>query len=610
MDIIKIIKIRRFLTGGLVLFFCLAILKFIILAQETPFYPTIIVPGIGGSWNWDVMFNKIFGDSWNFMPFTHIYDGLIKSLENAGYEKDKDFFIAFYDWRKPNFDSAINYLKQTINQAKQISGKDKVNIVAHSMGGLVTRAYIISNHYQNDIDKFIMLGTPNYGSSDVYTLWEGGYVPRNWDFSQSFIIRIYLTYLNWLNKDARSSYEVIHQDVPSIQEMLPVYDYLQDKQTGDIKPYDLMQEQNLFLQILNNQENINKLFERVGEVIVIAGEGFDTVNTIPVVARNENETPLWADGKPEPLDPERNDEVGDNRVLLSSALFRFDSGGGNLGQLTPKNILVKFFTNLIKKVYAQFGGIPINYREIIRNSSHGNLPYEAIADIFSILEFNLATIPAPYPQFSQELIVMVGSPITIKITDPTGRIVSEAQVDIPYAEFSKPPASLGPKMIFIPNPLEGEYKIELEGLADGEYHLGVQVLADDLNIFKEISGQVSQAEKLIYNLNFDPANSNEPVGDLRQQISIDNIINAVNRFYENGQIKHNSAGKVLKVQLLAKLEIIKALYNKPPSIKIKAVINQQIESSIKLIKKYHKKDIIENEASQILIQMLESLKNN
>lgn len=183
MSIVKIVKLKRIITGGLILFFCLVALRFIILAQETPFYPIIIVPGIGGPWNWDVMFSKIFGDSWNFTPFTHIYDGLVKSLENAGYKKDKDFFIAFYDWRKPNFDSAINYLKQTINRAKQISGKDKVNIVAHSMGGLATRAYIISNHYQNDIDKFIMLGTPNYGSSDLYTLWEGGYVPRNWDIT-------------------------------------------------------------------------------------------------------------------------------------------------------------------------------------------------------------------------------------------------------------------------------------------------------------------------------------------------------------------------------------------------------------------------------------------
>ncbi|MDP2365585.1 MAG: hypothetical protein Q8M94_17685, partial [Ignavibacteria bacterium] len=44
----------------------------------------------------------------------------------------------------------------------------EVNIVAHSMGGLVTRSYIQSSSYQNNIYKFVMLGTPNYGSYSVY----------------------------------------------------------------------------------------------------------------------------------------------------------------------------------------------------------------------------------------------------------------------------------------------------------------------------------------------------------------------------------------------------------------------------------------------------------
>lgn len=600
---------KRIFFGGLILFFCLVVIRFFLLAQELPFYPIVIVPGIGGSWNWDVMVGKIFGDSWNFTPFTHVYDGLVKSLENAGYEKNKDFFIAFYDWRKENFNSALNYLKETITKAKQVSGKNKVNIIAHSMGGLVTRAYIISNHYENDIDKFIMLGTPNYGSSDLYTLWEGGYVPKNWDKGQQFIIENYIRYLNWLNKDARTSYQVIHQDVPSIREMLPVYDYIQDKATGEIKPFDLMQEQNIFLQALNTQENISKLFERVGEIIVIAGEGFYTVNYIPTIARNENEAPLWIDGKPEPLDPQRNDELGDNRVLLFSALFNFGfSGGGSFGIIRSENLLARFFNYLIKKAYAQFGGLPLNYREIIKSSSHGNLPYDAISDIFSILELNLAEISSQYPEFAEEMIVMVGSPVTIKIRDPNGNIVSENQIDIPYAEFNKTPDPLGPKMIFIPNPIQGKYQIELEGLAEGEFHLGIQLLGDNLNIFKEISGFESETEKLIYSFNLNTNNSNEPLSEVEQKITPENILFAVNRFYELGKIRHNADGQILKNQLLAKVRSIEILRSTQTFTRaVKSIINQQIKSSINLIKKYQKKNAIEKEAAEILIKMFEGL---
>ena len=50
----------------------------------------------------------------------------------------------------------------------------KVDIIAHSMGGLLVRAYIQSDLYDNDIDKFVMIGTPNQGSCNTYMMDEGG----------------------------------------------------------------------------------------------------------------------------------------------------------------------------------------------------------------------------------------------------------------------------------------------------------------------------------------------------------------------------------------------------------------------------------------------------
>ncbi len=55
-------------------------------------------------------------------------------------------------------------LRDAINRVKAQTGASKVNIVAHSMGGLVTRFYMRSNLYQNDINKLITLGTPNEGT--------------------------------------------------------------------------------------------------------------------------------------------------------------------------------------------------------------------------------------------------------------------------------------------------------------------------------------------------------------------------------------------------------------------------------------------------------------
>ncbi|KJS82473.1 MAG: hypothetical protein JM58_15010 [Peptococcaceae bacterium BICA1-8] len=46
---------------------------------------------------------------------------------------------------------------------------NKVDVVAHSMGGLISRHYIskLDNLYQDDIRKLIMVGTPNHGCDDL-----------------------------------------------------------------------------------------------------------------------------------------------------------------------------------------------------------------------------------------------------------------------------------------------------------------------------------------------------------------------------------------------------------------------------------------------------------
>ena len=62
-------------------------------------------------------------------------------------------------------DSIENYairLKEMIDVVKHRTGKDKVIIVAHSMGGLVSREYI-SLFGGSDVVKLITLGTPNHG---------------------------------------------------------------------------------------------------------------------------------------------------------------------------------------------------------------------------------------------------------------------------------------------------------------------------------------------------------------------------------------------------------------------------------------------------------------
>jgi len=61
-----------------------------------------------------------------------------------------------------NLDSYTLRLRDIINLIKQKTGKDKVVIIAHSMGGLVAKKYI-QIFGNGDIDILILLGAPNNG---------------------------------------------------------------------------------------------------------------------------------------------------------------------------------------------------------------------------------------------------------------------------------------------------------------------------------------------------------------------------------------------------------------------------------------------------------------
>jgi len=64
--------------------------------------------------------------------------------------------------KEDNIDTYAIRLKEIINAVKLKTGKDKVVVVSHSMGGLVTRRYVQIFGNEN-VEKIILLGTPNNG---------------------------------------------------------------------------------------------------------------------------------------------------------------------------------------------------------------------------------------------------------------------------------------------------------------------------------------------------------------------------------------------------------------------------------------------------------------
>ncbi|MFZ3073740.1 MAG: hypothetical protein WA093_01225, partial [Minisyncoccales bacterium] len=101
-----------------------------------------------------------------------LYDyiqGLTSEFAKQGYIADKDFFTFPYDWRYgvsgvyPDGKTNSVLLKETIGRLAKNSPTGKIDIIAHSMGGLVVKKYVMDNN-DPKINKLVFVGVPNLGS--------------------------------------------------------------------------------------------------------------------------------------------------------------------------------------------------------------------------------------------------------------------------------------------------------------------------------------------------------------------------------------------------------------------------------------------------------------
>jgi len=100
-------------------------------------------------------------------------DSLINEFENQGYIENQDLFTFPYDWRYgvsgKNADGLTNsdLLKNKIADILNQTGADKVDVIAHSLGGLIVKKYVADNSVNNYIGKAVFVGVPNTGSPKV-----------------------------------------------------------------------------------------------------------------------------------------------------------------------------------------------------------------------------------------------------------------------------------------------------------------------------------------------------------------------------------------------------------------------------------------------------------
>jgi pimeloyl-ACP methyl ester carboxylesterase len=106
------------------------------------------------------------------LKYTDVYSGLRNYLVAQGYVEGQTLFYFPYDWRKDLGPTAAD-LDAAINQALAASGQSKAVIVAHSMGALVARNYVL-RFGVSKLDQVITLGAPYLGAPKVAKALEVG----------------------------------------------------------------------------------------------------------------------------------------------------------------------------------------------------------------------------------------------------------------------------------------------------------------------------------------------------------------------------------------------------------------------------------------------------
>ena len=465
--------------------------------HPTNLTPILLVPGILGSTThpWSPLprlprsspsFNDARWDlgKWTFSNQAGLFQylgfpgwsDLVDELQaiNANYYPGCAAYTVPYDWRDPVDIAAADYLRKRIEQIKEETSSSKVNVIAHSMGGLIVRAYVQSPQYANDIDRLALVGTPNHGAPFAYFLWGGGdplgpnnigdlYLP---DFYYLSTLWAYFdkTYI-WLGDNPllpyptlqRLFYKFYHANVPSLQQLLPTEPFL----INDLEdPHaDLCPENtNQWLEELNQDSTTLARFGTETEsgkvrTKIFRSGGRDTPTSLRTHLPKTCGK-LWADGRPRLLGVLEG--PGDGTVPYDSASMPAES---------------------------------VSYHDSSDNFSHNNLMDKFANEICGFIfglgqscpqQANSTThLSGAATSEQSRLTISLSGRYTIHVEDPLGRSIGispnsgEYEEGIPGATFDLDATSVSAS---IENPLDGTYTLHVSGWATDDCVLSFEYM--------------------------------------------------------------------------------------------------------------------------------------
>lgn len=396
------------------------------LAQEAFRDPVVIIPGILGSQEKD---GELVLD-----PVYHTYDNLYDAFVADGYVAGANLFVFPYEWRDSNVENAA-LLQQKINEIKISADWPKVDIVAHSMGGLLARQYVESDSYGNDVDQLVTLATPHYGAPEAYIKWDGA----AWFLSPLDLYMKHIVSQEAEENGFPDTFEYIRSRVPSVGELLPIYDYLYDvDKGGELRVYPNGYPRNGFLENLDNKsENLNKV--EFDKIVGNLGNDFSTISGFNVI--NVDMGKYWEHGYLPGFE------------LLSEKGIRYSNGDSTVPLYSSRS-------ESLKSDYL-----------IELSSDHKSMVTDAQKDVLELLTGIRPQEEVRRGLISRMLFVSVYSPIDIQVVSPSGLKVGKdfgtgaILNEIPGAYYTG--YDTENEFLTIPNPEKGKYRILTQGTGEG-----------------------------------------------------------------------------------------------------------------------------------------------
>jgi len=393
--------------------------------------PIIIIPGFMASWNKEAILHNqtIDYSAWKLQNFIKEYDGLINTFKNIGYQQNVNLFIFPYDWRQSiekTSNDLNNYLQTKIWNSKP---NQKVNLLGHSLGGLVARIFAQKN--TNKVNKIISVGSPHLGAVQVYKPLEAGEIDRDNTFLW-LAEKIILV----LNKSTLESDRVtIANKFPVAKDLFPTFNFLKNSQGNEIS-IDNLTIKNSFLTPYNQSfSDIFPIFTAIyGEKDNNTPAGFiiEPQTIVDKLLGN------YSDGKPKEL----YFDFGDYTILSKSASQDTDS----------------------EKFYFDHGEI-ITKKDAIKK----------ILNLFNISFGDDQIIEGQVTKISSSLIFLIKSPatMTVKFDD---QIYTEDE-----------------GIIFIPNAQSGNYVLKVQGVDQGKYEVVVGQISENNDLWESINGEITES---------------------------------------------------------------------------------------------------------------------